>query len=102
MATCIEDVDRNNFGLGMCRIMNARKLGIVFACKSATDARRTENKIAFDDIAKLIQEASLFIDPQRWLTLHFEMGYSSMDVGAVSEAERWLKQFTNTLANQNH
>lgn len=97
MSTSIDDVNRENFGLGMCRIMYARKLGIVYACKSAADARRTENKVAFDDIAKIVQEASYYIDPQRWLTMQFEMGYSSMDVGAVAEAEKWLNQFANTL-----
>ena len=38
-----------------------------------------------------------YIDSQRWLTLQFEFGYSTMDVGALSEAENWLKQFVSTL-----
>lgn len=97
MSPSVDDVDRNSFGLGMCKIMYARKLGIIFACKSAADARCTENKMAFDEVAKLVQQASFYIDPQRWLTMQFEMGYSSMDVGAVNEAEKWLNLFTNTL-----
>ena len=97
MSISIDEVDRDNFALGMSRVMYARKIGFAFQCRTAADARRTENKVAFDEAAKLIQEASFYIDPQRWLTMQFEMGYSSMDVGAVNEAEKWLKQFTNNL-----
>lgn len=97
MVASIYDMDRDQFGLGMCRIMYARKLSFAFSCKSAADARRIENKIAYDDVAKLIQEASFYIDPQRWMTMQFEMGYSSMDVGAVTEAEKWLNQCKHNI-----
>jgi hypothetical protein len=97
MSLSLDDVDRNDFALGMSHIMYARKLGILFSCKSAADSRRTETKVAFDDVARIVRCSTAFIDPQRWLTQQFELGYSSMDVGAIYEAEKWLEQFTNTL-----
>jgi len=97
MSTTLEDVDRRAFGLGMCFIMYARKIGIVFSCKSAADARRTETRDAFDDVAKLVMNSKQYIDPRRWLTLHFELGYTNMDVGALIEGEKWLKLFTTKI-----
>jgi len=96
-STTLEDVDRRAFGLGMCFIMYARKIGIVFSCKSAADARRTETRDAFDDVAKLVMNSKQYIDPRRWLTLHFELGYTNMDVGALIEGEKWLKLFTTKI-----
>lgn len=99
MSVSLNDVDRNDFAHGMSHIMYARKIGIIFSCKSAADARRTETKVAFDNVARIVLCSSAFIDPQRWLTQQFELGYSSMDVGAIYEAEKWLNQFMNTLGS---
>lgn len=93
----VNGIDRNNFGLGMCHIMYARKIGLAFASKSAEVAGCIKNKDAIDDAARLVRESMNYIDPQRWYTLQFELGYSSMDVGVPNEAKKWLKQFTNTM-----
>ena len=97
MSNTVDDVDRYVFGVGMCFIMHARMLGRAFACKSAADARNKKTKDAFEDIARLVAHSSSYIDPQRWLTLQFELGYSNMNIGGLSEAEKWLSLFKKTL-----
>jgi tetratricopeptide (TPR) repeat protein len=93
----IESVNRKVFGFGMCRIMYARMLGRCFAVNSAEQAASRQRRTAFEDIAKLVAESIIYVDPHRWLTLQFELGYSSMDVGATKEAKEWLKRFATSV-----
>jgi tetratricopeptide (TPR) repeat protein len=94
----IDDIDRVFFGIGMCHIFQARMMGRVYAVNSNAQAQDPEVLGAFDDIAKLIDNAAkLFMDNDRWLTLQFELGYSNFDVGATDEAQRWLDTFIENL-----
>ncbi|KAL7550900.1 hypothetical protein ACHAWF_014094 [Thalassiosira exigua] len=97
LAETVDSVDRKSFGLGMCHLVYARMLARSFAVRSAADARSRTTGHAFEDVARIIMESTNYIDPQRWLTLQFELGYSSMDVGAVNEAEKWLNSFKATV-----
>mmetsp|Transcript_28560 Transcript_28560/g.52145 ORF Transcript_28560/g.52145 Transcript_28560/m.52145 type:complete len:638 (-) Transcript_28560:200-2113(-) len=99
MGETVDDVDRKSFGLGMCHLMYARMLGRGFAVKSAADAKSKTTRNAFEDIAKLVMVSTEYMDSQRWLTLQFELGYSSMDAGAINEAEKWLGKFKATIDN---
>jgi hypothetical protein len=93
----IESVNRKVLGLGMCRIMYARMMGRCFSINSAEQAASRQHRTAFEDIAKLIADSRTYVDPRRWLTLQFELGYSSMDVGATKEAKEWLKRFATSV-----
>ncbi|KAL7530720.1 hypothetical protein ACHAWF_003486 [Thalassiosira exigua] len=97
MGESTADVDRNVFGVGMCLIMHARMLGRSYSMDTLAKANSRTHRDAFDDVARLVRNANTYIDSQRWLTLQFELGYSSMDVGAVNEAEKWLKQFVSSV-----
>lgn len=94
----LEDIDRYFFGIAMCHIFQARMMGRVYAVRSAAQAKDPEFSGAFDDIAKLIDNAAnIFMDADRWLTLQFELGYSNFDVGATDEAQRWFDAFIENL-----
>lgn len=98
LAESIEDVDRTKFGLGCCRIMYARMLTRVFNVTSIAQSFDRKYLEEFDEAANRISEAQYFIDPNRWLTIQFELGYIAMDAGAATEAKYWFRRFITNLA----
>lgn len=97
LGTTIADVDRNIFGIGLCLVIHARFLNRAYSVRNSEQAASKRHRDAFDDIARIVRNANTFIDGQRWLTMQFELGYTSMDVGAAREGEKWIKQFVSTI-----
>jgi hypothetical protein len=93
----LEQVDRFEFGLAMNVLFQARIMGRCFAVTSAEQANSQMHKDAFDDITSLISSAKRYLDPRRWLTYQYELGYSHLDIGAALEAKLWLDTFLKTL-----
>jgi hypothetical protein len=93
----LEQVDRTEFGLAMNVIFQARIMGRCFAVTSTEQANSQIHKDAFNDVTRLISSAKVYLDPRRWLTYQYELGYSHLDIGAAREAKLWLDTFVKTL-----
>jgi len=96
-AESLEQVNRRTFGIAMCKILMARRLSIRLVVRPPADAQNEVNKEALLHASTLICAAKDLLDPDRWLSLQFELGYSASDVGAVDEAKRWLSKFVTNL-----
>ena len=93
----LDQLDRVQFGVAMCTIFFARMLARCYACTSAQQAQSDAHKKAFADSVGLITEARSYLDDRRWLTFQYELGYSSLDIGAAEQARTWLETFINSL-----
>jgi hypothetical protein len=94
MADTIDDVteeNRNAFGMGLCHIIHARCMRQVVIRQCPLD------KAAFRHISRLVKQACIFIDAERWMTLQFELGFTCFDVFDAVEAEKWLVRYTTTI-----
>jgi hypothetical protein len=56
------------------------------------------NKKTFEDTCKAMQQSKAWIDPERWLTMQFELGYSTLNVGAVNVSKFWFEKLLRGLA----
>lgn len=92
----INDANRHAFGIGMCHIIHARDVRRYFI-REFTNGTYVPDMGVFHRATRIVEEASWFIDPARWMTFQFELGYSAKDVFRVDDAERWLTKFVNTI-----
>jgi len=92
-----EQIDRFQFGIAMSFIFHGRIIGRCFSVTSYEQAHSRSHKEAFEDIIKLFSEAKVYLDPERWLTFQYELGYSNFDVMATDEAKRWFGLFFSGL-----
>jgi hypothetical protein len=72
--------------------MLVTRVGILFANGTYLPDMRV-----FHRTTRIVQEASWFIDCERWMTFQFELGYTAKDIFRVDEAERWLTKFVKTI-----
>jgi hypothetical protein len=93
----LADVNRVEFGVAMCAIFQARVIARCFTVRSAEQAQSPAYKQAFEDAAGLITTAKMNLDPHRWLTFQYELGYSNLDIGAAQEAKTWFETFIQAL-----
>ena len=98
----LKDVDRLRFGVAMCYIFRARLHGRVFVAwstihKTKQHHHNDEEDDVFEGAAQHIREALGFLDPNRWLTYQYELGYSNFDVAALPEAKLWFGTFVMSL-----
>ena len=81
----------------MSFIFHGRVLGRCFAVTSLEQAQSKAYMDVFKEIVKIFSEAKVFLDPSRWLTFQYELGYSNFDIMATDEAKRWFGLFFRGL-----
>jgi hypothetical protein len=94
-----EKINRFQFGLAMYYIFSGRIAGRCLAVNSIEEANSRTYKEAYESIVTPFSTAKTFLDPSRWLTFQYELGYSNSDVVATDEAKRWFKLFFSGLDN---
>lgn len=80
----LADQDRDSFAAGCATLFWARFLS------QAGNATLDQQMV--EEACRLTSEvASAFVDPHRYLTMQFELGYSHRDLGAWAESLRWFR-----------
>ena len=96
----IDQVNRNAFAVGAAKLFHARILARYHYCTNPFDAHNRTFKAAHQKSADIINTAKTNFDPDRWLTLQYELGYSSFDTGNIRKAKQWLQMVVKSLKKE--
>jgi hypothetical protein len=96
----IDQVKRNAFAVGAAKLFHARILARYHCCTNPFDAHNRTFKAAYQKSADIINTARTNFDPDRWLTLQYELGYSSLDTGNIRKAKQWLQMVVKSLKKE--
>jgi len=99
-ASSIDQVNRSAFAVGAAKLFRARILGRYHWVTNPLDAHSRTFKAAHQKSADIINTAKTNIDPDRWLTLQYELGYSSWDTSNVRKAKQWLQMVVKSLKKE--
>lgn len=98
--SCVDEVDRPVFALGVAKVFYARIMARCHDVKSDAQAHDSRFRSAWRGTARLIEDAKFSIDAERWLTMQFELGYINHDNGATDRANLWLSRFVKNLEEE--
>ena len=96
----IDEVNRNALAVGAAKLFYARILSRHYIVRNPFDAHNRAFKAAHQKSADIINTAKTNIDPDRWLTLQYELGYSSFDTANLRKAKQWLSMVIKSLKKE--
>ena len=96
----IDEVNRNALAVGAAKLFHARILARHYMVRNPFDAHNRAFKAAYQKSADIINTAKTNIDPDRWLTLQYELGYSSFDTANLRKAKQWLTTVIKSLKKE--
>ena len=84
----LADQNRDSFAAGCATLFFAR-------CLSQA-GNATLNQACVEEACRLTDRATSYVDPSRYLTMQFELGFAHRDVGACTESLRWYRMMHDT------